>query len=346
MRSCIVAIVGFSLAGTFVLASSQAEDLNESFRDDGTYGDMASLRAELNDLRAELDELKASNLAGHAGMSHGCDSYVPCGWFAGAELAILKPHFGNGVYNMPGLRPWTDFNYNGTPRIHVGLRSADGLGLQASYWSFDQWSEPTVSRDDTVSQYRILGLNVQALDTEVTKAFFLCGIHGSLGAGLRYGKVEAASVYKVRYAGQDPYAFSDVFNRDIEAMGPTIVLDVRHRIGDTRLAIIGNVRSSVLFGGQKWQVTQTTDLPGEGQANRRVERLPGSNEDRLLPVLESQIGLEWRIPVGSDYAYLRCTIEGQWWGNGLLGRPESLFVSGVPEDLGFVGGTVAVGYRW
>ncbi len=347
MRFRILAVIGLVFVGPLAVRAVQAEGPVEPVSLVSTN----NLMIEMNELRAELDELKAYGLGGGKDVSHCCDCCYPCGWFVGVEAAIVKPHFGNGVISIEGQPIAPDFDYHATPRINLGFRGARGLGIRARYWVFDQASNDFEAFDpDQGIAFLGVDLDVRALDLEVTKAFYKCGVHWDLGAGVRYGKVEvdqAAEFFPVEEEGRSSGA---VQNLDFEGGGPTFSLEGRHRIGSTNFAVIGNLRASLLYGEQRLKVERFSFDVDEIV---HYESLSGGYDDKVVPVIESQIGIEWGVPLWCGRLSARAMVEGQWWGSVMPltfpaasdGPIEQAIPANI-EDLGFFGGTVGLAYEW
>jgi hypothetical protein len=318
---------------------ASAEDANEPISVSDVEVDVSILISELDELRSEVEQLKSAERGRRQFFPHRSDN-CRGGWFAGAEITIVKPYFGNGFYHVEGFPTWTDdFSTYSAPRVFLGSRSADGLGLQATFWHFDHTSDDVVyRRGNSYTRTRRMGLKAQALDLEATKFSYCCGVHWDLGAGLRYGQVGGLFDDSEVFSGR-PATYTYLFDSTFEGLGPSMALRGRHQFGTSRFSVISNFRTAVLFGNQDLEFRLI-------DSDQSVSRRPGRNDSRLVPILEQQVGVEWTILVRSARFSIRCMVEGQWWGNAIIEEPEDLIFPRDAEDLGFFGGTLSTSCMW
>jgi hypothetical protein len=110
-------------------------------------------------------------------------------------------------------------------------------------------------------------------------------------------------------------------NEDFEGWGPTVTAEGRLPIGCRPLALVGNLRGSLLFGDQKFSNT--------------AQMTRGEKRDVMMQVIESQVGLEYRRCFLGGIISARALLEGQYW---------ALGEAGYSGDLGFFGGTFGIQY--
>ena len=356
MRFSVVVIVGLSclfLTGTNL---ARANDARGPISLVSNNTEMTSMMAEMEEMQARLGSLEAANLGSGKDLKHSCDCCSDSGWFASAEIAVLQVHTNSGVIFIGSpngdVQENLSFDYYATPRLNLGFRGPNGLGVRARYWVFDQDADPLQVTGGSRSQTG--SLNVRTLDLEATKALYGCGIHWELAAGVRYAKDEvsgAGQLSNVPFPPNAPQGTVDIsgdFNLDFEGIGPTFALEGRHRIGATNLSVVGNLRTSLLFGQQQYFASQ--DISGLVTSSLTVD---GEFQDKILPVIESQVGVEWRVPFGCGQFSARAMLEGQWWSSGSGGSdiftPAAINAQLIPlndQDLAFFGGSFGIGYNW
>lgn len=309
------------------------------------YSDDAGteLAAEVEALRAELDDLwfHAAE-SGLGGLHHYCQCCSAPGWFAGADLAVLKPYFGGGVLFGGDLQGSPTFDYYATPRLYVGHRGPSDMGLRMRYWTFDQAADPLVLADDFGSTTTLTSaLDIQTLDLEVTKVLFVSGVHWDLGAGVRYGRVESRRTFQALNEPPVP-DLTGIKELDFEGLGMTFSIEGRNQIGNSNLSVVGTLRASLLVGDQ--------DLYAESRIEEQMFQFDGSFRDKMVPIIEPQVGLEWVMPTKRGRLFLRAMIEGQWWTNAVTAvfdTGEVVMTQEVnAEDIGFIGGTLSAIYLW
>jgi hypothetical protein len=269
-------------------------------------GPTVSLASSNNDaLMMRIDALESELTALQAAFQKEGDKggYCDAGcatssWMIGAEVAFLKPHVG-----APGLIG-PRFDYAPAYRVYVGYETADGLGVKATWFDFD---------DDTTPP--VWGLQTHAADVEVTQRATFCNWDLQLGAGVEYAKVDLTVV---PFFPVGPIRPAAVF----EGFGPTVSLAARRPIGCSGLALVGNVRASWLYGQTRAPWISTF--------------LPVDVESHFAMASSAQIGVEWATQVNCNTLFVRGLWEVQAW--------EIASVLGaLNADIGYTGPTVAVG---
>lgn len=322
MKSPILTAVALAIAVSLA-NSAQANDTIRFTNWSQANAQFSSLEAELVSLRARLDEAEAAVGCGlvedcggctSCGQRGGCNCYcdVCCGWYGGVELVIVKPYFEDGI-DFEGNDPQEPaFGHNVTPRFFVGYQNCDGLGARFRGWWFDHTTDEV---DDLV-----YSLDVMALDFEATQLVCWGPMQATFSGGLRYGEVG--------FAGNE-FNGETVGRTLFHGTGPTVATEARIPIRCGRLALIGNLRGSLLFGETAFDNDEDVTL----------------DDDTLNGVLESQIGLEYaRTMSNGGTCALRALMEGQLWMGAGEDPSSALSTTSVDEDLGFYGATVSFIY--
>jgi hypothetical protein len=298
-------------------------------------------------------------------------SYLPLishcsGFYAGAELVIVKPYWEDEVdtlretLNIDGvdiefpirqLDPGYDCSLS--PRIYVGYRDCDGFGARVRYWLYNEAANPLDfdvlnPLSNIVTEYELTAkLNVQALDLEATKRLSDGRFSLEVSGGARYARTHLEAFLGIEqplnqllntYEGRATF----------EGIGPTISAEALHRIGHSNFSFVGNLRGSLLFGQSSFYAKQTLTSFGSSSESTFVNQ----GDDDVVPVIEAQIGAEYARRVGHGRLALRAMMEGQWWGIATPGAsfsrdltvPTETDFFNTGRDLGFFGVTAAVIY--
>lgn len=145
--------------------------------------------------------------------------------------------------------------------------------------------------------------DLDVVDVEVTDKFRLGHWDGLLSGGLRY-------------ADYEEFGFFDA-DRMNDSLGPVIGVELSRNV-NSKLQLFGLARASLQFAG-------------DGVDNGR----PMSN--MFFSISEIQIGAERTLrEVRGGRVFIRGAFEAQRWSGGVIGDGDS-------EDLGLIGGTVAIG---
>jgi hypothetical protein len=287
----------------------------------------------------ELEQQLAA-LQARLGNTGGCQADVGCqapcatgGLYGGAELALLKPHLGSlggaiGDGSTVMLMP--EFDYSASPRFWLGYEACNGVGIQATYWNFDQnTSMPDPFGEGTTIG---LGLEAQTLDLDAT-------IRGCLGqtelqffGGVRYGKLHLnASLTDIPVDGGLGDPVGGALDAEFEGWGPTLGLNVRRPIGERGFALTGGLRGAWLYGETRAGLSQTQP------ETRPLASLVAENH--MMQVWEARIGIDWTrsLDCGTQL-FARVGVEAQAW----EWAPVAFLIH---EDIGFVGPAFALGFQ-
>ncbi len=271
------------------------------------------------------------------------------GLYVGFELVWVKPYFRNQSayyidYNQPDTIAVTSFdtNFDVTPRVWLGYTTDCGLGVRARYWQYDH-STPGKSAVST-SDYSLMavcatdvfygfastngvgqtltathGLELHTFDVEVTQDFNWWRTSVTLGAGVRYVKMQQD--YTATIYGEAPIDMISL-SHGFEGAGPTVAIDLRRRIRESPFYITAGARESILFvrAGQDMY----EDYWGYGDHQSSIC-------EEIRAITEIRLGVEYRRHMAySSTLIVRGGYEGQIWHD--AGGPN--FDSG---DLGLHG---------
>lgn len=263
------------------------------------------------------------------------------GLVAGFEMTFLKPHINaaESIAIIPGL-PLTeieDNEYNASPRFWLGYVGDCGLGWRIRWWEFNH----TLNGEsfEIVSGLNVLveslgGLEVEALDVEMTQEIDLGLWDMTVGGGVRYGRTEhvTAQLYDdVLMAAFDDLAISS----DFDGFGPTLFAEMRRPVGCNGFAFVGNMRASLLFGEDKFAAA--IDDTDDGLL------LVETAQDNVVGVLEAQLGGEYSSDIGcGTRVFARGMAEGQLWTDAT--RQINIAANSIESsDIGLVGLTFGIG---
>jgi hypothetical protein len=302
-------------------------------------------------MQAELCAECGKDMCGQCGAPCDCSCYcdLGCGGFyGGAEAVIVRPHFQNesnslGLLILEGegleqLGP--RYDYAATPRAFLGWRNCRGTGVRARYWRFDEEARLGLEFfDENLSST----LDVQTLDLEFTQRVCWGPVESNLAFGVRYGGVENGLE-----ASADGL---NLVQTRFDGWGPTMAIEHRVPLGQGGLAVVGNLRGSLLFGDMGYSLFDEV-LLAEGRAD-------------MTAVAEMQVGLEWQRCTRFGVLSVFALLEGQWWAAATsnlvadalplvllegtnLDMEEALLLAmlsqgySTSEDLGFIGGTIGI----
>lgn len=336
--------------------------------DSGSEGRIRSLEATVRNMELELARLRQPMLQpvlsgpsvvdctssvcqpGNCGCCTASASRA--GVYAGATLLFAKPHFKesfqvSNTSNLTGLMTLVPFEYDYelSPRIWFGFQNEQGVGVQASYWTFDGEGQ---SRNLTTDGTEIWGAHVvqtmfpanifaavpgsqmsvsdwltaKTLNLVGTCSLELASVQILGGGGVRYAKLEQ---------GMDAVVLSPAPNdfhqlswlRRFEGVGPTLSVDAKKRLGNSRLSAVGSGGGALLYGSKTLQRTVINDQTPPVPAPPFLQL---NDADEVVGVGELSLGLEWgAVFHNGNQLALRGVYEGQLWAD-----------AGAPT-LGFLG---------
>ncbi len=341
------------------LGTEYRTDVNPESRIQSLESAVRNLEFELNNSRQSSARNGAENVACQScgqslAVCSGICEMAPrkAGFNAGVTLLFAKPHFKeafqvSNINNLTGVMTLVPFEYDYelSPRVWFGFQNEQGLGLRASYWSFDGQG---LARNLTTDGSEIWGAHVvntmfpsnifaaipgsqmSVSDYLTTQTVNLVGTYNLevaaaqilAGAGLRYAKLEqgfAATVQSPVLADFHQLTWSRVF----EGLGPTFTVDAKKRLGQSRFSAVASGGAALLYGSKTLSRTVINDQTPAGQASPFLQL---NDADEVVGIGEMNLGLEWGtfLPSGHQ-ALLRGVYEGQLWAE-----------AGAPT-LGFLG---------
>ena len=265
----------------------------------------------------------------------GCEVCSPSGGlYVGFEAAVLKPHMGSLGFSglgHPSAQITPNFDYQFSPRIWVGWKNCEGLGVRATYWTFDADARTGLGPHGDilpgVEDLGIgLGLEAQTFDIEATQDGCWGALQFELSGGLRYGKMRT-DLFASGTAIQGPEVGAGLA-AEFEGIGPTIGLDVRRAIGSRGLSLVGRTQASWLYG--------TTDAFLTGELD--FIDLTVTAEDHMMQVYEVGLGIEWATTFSNGNQLTAGLMwEAQAW-------EWSPVASLLHQDIGLSGPTFTVAW--
>lgn len=341
-----------------LLACGMARAANEPVVVDGSYDSrLATLESELSCLKTQL--LQQSEIGGTTGCgsSDGCCRESRGGLDAGFAFVFAKAHYKESFeamvispLNTTDLLPFS-FDYAATPRTWLGYETANGLGVRATYWQYDQDARPltvtpppggqAVAETLTVilpaniaavapgDVLRVENrLELQTLDVEGTVRLPI-GSACVLGSGgLRYARLMQSTRAAVDNAAGAVTQRLDC-SRFFEGVGPTGAAELHLPLGTTGIDLIGNVRGAFLFGNKNLTEAGTPPAPP-------MNALYHADDITAMGMIE--LGAEYNLRLsGGRSLFVRGTYEGQLWTD--AGSPTLTF-------LGFDGFSVGFGLTY
>ncbi|MGB7347707.1 MAG: hypothetical protein WBD20_26020, partial [Pirellulaceae bacterium] len=229
--------------------------------------------------------------------SVGCGSV-----YGGFDFAILKANVGGISGAIPPLAVagsvTSTFDFDLAPRVYVGLERADGLGFLATYFNYDQDSDPS---DLGV----ITELEMHTIDLEVTSRIKFCGSDLMLSSGFRYADLNQDYVVP----GTGALEF------DSEGAGLTLGGRFTRDLGATDWDLIIGGRASLLLADNELAI------PG---------LLSVAADESTLKIWEAQAGVRRVRQLASGAEFItEFTFETQNWDSaaiaGIIGNEVSLY---------------------
>ena len=211
--------------------------------------------------------------------------------YAGFELAVLKAHTGSlaftGFGGSGAITP--EYDYEGSPRIYLGREGCSGLGYRISYFQFDHTADdPTLFGVTT-------GLEIHALDIELTSRTEFCGCDTMLTAGFRYGDLESNV--------NAPGLGGEILRFSSDGVGPTIGGSLRRDLGQTPWDLIVGGRASLLLTDTALSIPTLVTIDAT---------------DSTMQVWEGRIGVERTRQLRRAQLVTQFSFEAQNWQSGSI----------------------------
>jgi hypothetical protein len=286
------------------------------------------IQAELTDVRMRLARYEAG--AARPTVADHAANPVPIGRrvLGGIEFTVVKPRFEDGA-EEDLFGEMLDYSMQLAPRVWVGYIDPQQAGLRASYWQFDQRSQPAAAHHVPLGAGRKrMSIEAHAVDLECTQDMKFRHWSFRYAAGVRY------AVFEQRV---DSLVAPDFVFKRFHAVGPTCALENRLPLWETPLALVFAARGSLLVGESRW-------------ANR-TER---NETDDIGAIVEMRLGIEWVREFSSGgTTFCRFGWEQQhWFGAGTFfdgapSSPNDIFaIQPDDHDVAFMGYGIALGATW
>lgn len=99
--------------------------------------------------------------------NNSCNNGCGGGLYFGAAAVFAKPHLKEAFqYSQTNFRTGLqslipfDYDYQATPRIWLGYKTADGFGARATWWNFDADGQTSSNTADGINVYGAHAVNV------------------------------------------------------------------------------------------------------------------------------------------------------------------------------------------
>lgn len=297
-----------------------------------------------------------------ATLGRGLSGIRTSGLFGGFEFLWIRPTFDQNValiIDPPVGNTSVPFDYSMdlSARAWAGYQSCSGFGFAATYFQFDD-AAPTESvtavtgatpvfvfvsgaggnltrnANANVGQTLVSNhsLDLQSLDLEATQVFRFQQLRAMLGFGVRVGDIEQ------HFRGNvfNPSGtLEEAVSNDLEfaGAGPTLSAHVTRSLGETRFALHGSARGSLLVGTMTQRIYEM-----KGAFTTELEDIAEQRE--TLGIFELGLGLQYGQSLGrSSGMFVRVGYEAQIWMD-----------AGGPVDsdstIGLAGVTLATGINF
>ncbi len=297
----------------------------------------------------------------------GCGA-PPAAFFVAFESTFLKPRYENNVAftvtesdaaaTFESITD-TEFDYDleFSPRVFIGWRRDDGVGLRATWWRFEEAASlaaanPPANGFGSITHPDFGGVDISSvdptdtfaagadltaytIDLEATKETRFYGWDVGVAGGVRYAYAEQG--YIAQLTDQNQLLLGSIdFRQQIEGFGPTLSLSAARELA-YRIDVFCRGRGSILFGDGESTLVSGQSLTTANPAT--VTRT--TNRDDLLSIAEIQFGFGWkaRRRGGAVLPFVTVAMEGQIWNGAGTASSED-------GDLGFFGFTSAFGVDW
>ncbi|MEX2141522.1 MAG: Lpg1974 family pore-forming outer membrane protein [Pirellulales bacterium] len=313
-----------------------------------------------------------------AGTCSSCGSAAPCDacnapysrrrwsrWNAGFAAAFVEPRSSDnaaltvsdsGTSSATATETSFDYDMELSPRLWLEWRTAESWGGRIQWWQLDQDANQVLAEAPasglglvTPAEFADIDISV-SLPGETLRADSHVKLYAIDFEGMRHVDFDCWSLLAaggLRYASIEQEYRADATNtagaqsgaieehRSLEGIGPTFLLEVRRPL-TPRVSVFSNARASLLFGDGETTLTAGEDLD---LASSFTTTRSSANDD-LLPILETQWGVDWRTSVTPCHDFfLTAALEGQWWsGVGSASNDDA--------DLGLFGFAFGLGLQY
>ena len=252
-------------------------------------------------------------------------------------------------------------NYNLAPRVWIGHQWCSGFAVRLRYWQFDHslgnvamevtsgdnsyYYAPGILRGIHASSGDFLaiqnGLKADVIDLDLTQDFNWCNTRLTLGGGISYAGLRidrGLAVSGLDYLEREVMEAEEYATR-FEGIGPTVLAELKRRIGCSGISIVGGVRGTILFGRERILSNYVEVVYNPESPPDVYVQTYSSTANRTRAIVAASIGVQYdyEICCGTD-VFARLSWEGQYW-NG-FGNPVA-----TEGDLAFQGLGIAFGLR-
>jgi hypothetical protein len=312
------------------------------------------------------------------------DCCQPCGAYAGIGFYFIQPYWtsnpaffeltttGDNSEVILGNQHDFGHDFELAPLAWVGVRCCGGLGVRARWWGYDQSAQSTITDDrnnflvlsatplglrttdtliDSATSPETIAadsdLQITVFDLEATQDL-QCGCWWiTLAGGIRSAHV--SQDYNVFHLDDEGELIEQILSgHNFNGAGPTVACEA-HRPLCFGLGVFGSTRGSLLYGHAQQSVHLSDD----------DDKSASYSHETLLPILEVEIGLEWRGWIGCAELFFQSGLVSQtWFGAGNASRSTTPSPGGLPvsplrsgqttddADLGLFGFSFAAGIKY
>lgn len=266
------------------------------------------------------------------------------------------------------------------PLLWLGYISESGLGVRGRWWYFRQGSDQTLALPPSAPGTNLVvisavPLGIQAFsntdsgkstgfavtsnlvlqvgDIEALQGLQIAGWDFLFSGGLRLAHInQHYNVFSGDTKGEAALWRSIQSGHSFDGVGPVVAVEAHRPLAGTGFGLFGTARGAVLFGSAKQNALFLANALRNDDAN------PSGvvdHRNRVLPVAELEIGVEYRQNIGTSQFFGQIALVGQdWFGAGNASRSTNLaFPGGFPvggtatdTDLGFLGLGFRVGLNY
>lgn len=283
--------------------------------------------------------------------------------YAGYSFFFAKLHYKEAFQAMVtdtaagtlDLIPF-EHDHEPTPRVWLGYRSEQDLGIRGSYWSFHHSSGQTNRVSDGARVPSAIAASVifpamivapfpgdrlaldssleaTTVDLEATYDVRIKRLEAVLGAGIRYGRFDQhfnAEVIPGSAPGAAPASLNWI--REFEGMGPLFTAKGKLPVGGSGLYGTGGMNFGFLFGDKTLRRTVVNDATPV--SDRGPPTLLLDDADEVTGVYGARIGMGWQRRWRYGTCFAEGAYEGHLWTEG--GSPALTFAGfhGISLTLG------------
>ncbi|HZU36912.1 MAG TPA: Lpg1974 family pore-forming outer membrane protein [Gemmataceae bacterium] len=335
----------------------------------------ASLPTAVTTDPAPVCDASASGLFAEAGVYvlHPYFSGNPAYFTTFANTSTTPGPTATTSINAEAGRKEFDYGMSVSPWVSLGYEWDDGAKVRVRWWHFDEDANVSTVNTDASGGTSITSATAQGFTLHSPGPGLIAGVGPdvlSFHSDLQLEVIDAEVARELRFhdwvvevAGGARYVHlsehylgtlsnsgttqaltitdsAELFSRHhFDGAGPTLALGVRWPCGNTGFSLYGNARGSLVFGSNEQDAALGSDVTRVGATTtttREVSRSAGVSRSDLLPILEMELGAEYRMDLGRVHPYLRAGLVGQTWFN--AGN-----ASGLGNDLGLLGVAATAG---